>query len=205
MFRPIHITFKRKFLAGLFVTIPAAITLFVIVGLFRFIDSIFGAFFDYYLGKHVAGLGFISAVLIIFVIGVVATNVFGKKILAFTENLLLRIPIFKIIYLSVKQLVDAFSPNNRNSFRQFVIAEYPRQGCYSFGFLTNECTVQTESGQRILKSIFIPTNHLYLGEIALLDDSSIIYTKIPIDEGINIILSGGIATPELITGTKEKS
>jgi len=205
MFRPIHITFKRKFLAGLFVTIPAAITLFVLVNIFRFVDSIFANFFDYFLGRHVAGLGFISAVLIIFVVGIIATNVFGKKILAFMEKMLLHIPLFRIIYISVKQLVDAFAPDNKNSFRQFVIAEYPRQGSYSFGFLTNECAVKTESGTRSLKSIFIPTNHLYLGDIVLLDDNSIIYTQIPIEEGINIILSGGIATPELITGTKEKS
>jgi uncharacterized membrane protein len=205
MFKPIHITFKRKFLAGLFVTIPAAITILVLVSLFTFIDSILGRFFDHFLGRHVAGLGFISAVLIIFVVGIVATNVFGKKILAFMEKLLLQIPLFKIIYLSIKQLVDAFAPDNKNSFRQFVIAEYPRQGSYSFGFLTNECTVQTESGTRSLKSIFIPTNHLYLGNVVLLDDSSVIYTQIPIEEGINIILSGGIATPALIMGTKEKS
>jgi uncharacterized membrane protein len=101
-------------------------------------------------------------------------------------------------------MVDAFAPDN-NSFRHFVIAEYPGRGCYRFGFLTNECEVRTEDGQRGLKSVFIPTNHLYLGDIALLDDDSIIYTHIPIEEGIKIILSGGIATPALISGTKEKS
>jgi uncharacterized membrane protein len=205
MFRPIHITFKRKFLAGLLVMIPAVITIFVLASLFQFIDSIFGRFFDYFLGRHVAGLGFISAVLIIFVVGIITTTVFGKKILDFFERFLLRIPIFKIIYLSVKQMVDAFAPDSKTGFRQFVIAEYPRQGCYSFGFLTNECSVQTADSALRLKSIFIPTNHLYLGDIVLLEDKSIIFTQIPIEEGIKIVLSGGIATPEIIAGTKEKT
>jgi uncharacterized membrane protein len=205
MLKPIHITFKRKFLAGLFVTIPAVITIFVLVSLFKFIDNIFGQFFDYFLGEHVSGLGFISAVLVIFVVGIIATNVFGKKILAFIERLLLRIPIFKIIYLSVKQLVDAFAPDSKSAFKQFVIAEYPRQGSYSFGFLTNECRVQYQDSALDLKSVFIPTNNLYLGEVVLLDASSVIYTQIPIEEGVKIILSGGIATPGLIVGSKEKS
>ncbi len=204
MFEPIRMTFKRKFLAGLFVSIPAALTIFVIASLFTFIDGILGRFFDYYLGKHFAGLGFISAVLIIFIVGIFATNVLGKKVLWYFEKLLLRIPVFKSIYLSVKQLVDAFAPDNKGAFKRFVIIEYPRLGSYSFGFLTNECSVQSESGTRSLKSIYIPTNNLYLGEIVLLDDSSITYTDIPIDEGIKIILSGGITTPELIVESREK-
>jgi len=198
-------TFKRKFLAGLFVSIPAALTIFVIVSLFSFIDGILGQFFDYYMGRHVAGLGFLSAILIIFVVGIISTNVFGKKVLGYTESLLLRIPVFKSIYLSVKQLVDAFAPDSKGAFKKFVIAEYPRQGSYSFGFLTNECIVQAEYGMRSFKSIYIPTNNLYLGDIVLLDDKSIIITDIPIEEGIKIILSGGITTPELIVESKEKA
>jgi uncharacterized membrane protein len=205
MFKPIRMTFKRKFLAGLFVSIPAALTIFVIVSLFSFIDGILGQFFDYYMGRHVAGLGFLSAILIIFVVGIISTNVFGKKVLGYTESLLLRIPVFKSIYLSVKQLVDAFAPDSKGAFKKFVIAEYPRQGSYSFGFLTNECIVQAEYGMRSFKSIYIPTNNLYLGDIVLLDDKSIIITDIPIEEGIKIILSGGITTPELIVESKEKA
>jgi uncharacterized membrane protein len=205
MFEPIRMTFKRKFLAGLFVSIPAALTIFVIVSLFRFIDGILGQFFDYYLGKHFAGLGFISAILIIFIVGIIATNVLGKKVLGYFEKLLLRIPVFKSIYLSLKQLVDAFAPDSKGAFKKFVIIEYPRQGSFSFGFLTNECSVQSEGGTRSLKAIYIPTNNLYLGEIVLLDDQSIIYTDIPIEEGIKIVLSGGITTPELIVESKVKT
>lgn len=205
MFEPIRITFKRKFLAGLFVSIPAALTIFVIASLFQFIDGILGRFFDYYLEQHVAGLGFISAMVVIFVIGIIATNVFGKKLLGFVERLFLQIPVFKSVYLSLKQLVDAFSSEGSGSFKKFVLAEYPRQGSYSFGFLTNECIVQSGKGDLSLKSIYIPTNNLYLGEVVLLDEKSIIYTNIPIEEGIKIILSGGIATPTLINEAREVS
>jgi len=203
MFEPVRITFKRKFLAGLFVSIPAALTIFVIVGIFKFVDGILGQFFDYYLGRHVAGLGFISAVVIIFIIGIVSTNVFGKKLLGLIEKLFLQIPVFKSIYMSVKQLVDAFSPDSQGAFKKFVIAEYPRPGSYSFGFLTNECTIRSEAGERALKTIYIPTNNLYMGDIVLLDEKSVTYTNIPIEEGVKIIISGGIATPVMIEESRE--
>lgn len=202
MVESIHITFKRKFLAGLIVTIPAVITIFVVVGIFKFVDGILSPLFDFLLGKHIAGLGFISAIVIVFLIGIVSTNVFGKKILSIVEKIFLNIPVFKSIYTAIKQLVDAFSPENKSSFKKFVIAEYPRPGAYAFGFLTKECVVKSDEKETPLKTVYIPTNNLYLGEIVLLDDRSITYTDISIEDGIKIILSGGIAAPSKIAGTK---
>lgn len=202
MVESIHITFKRKFLAGLIVTIPAVITIFVLVGIFRFVDGILCPFFDFFLGRHVAGLGFIAAIVIVFLIGIVSTNVFGKRVLSIIEMIFLKIPVFKSIYTSIKQLVDAFSPDNKSSFKKFVIAEYPRPGAYAFGFLTKECVVESNGNETPLKAVYIPTNNLYLGEIVLLDDKSITYTDISIEEGIKIILSGGIAAPSKILETK---
>ena len=199
----IHITFRRKFLAGLIVTIPAVITVLVIVGLFKFIDGILGPFFDMILGRHTAGLGFITAIIIVFIVGIISTNVFGKKILNVVEKIFLHIPVFKSIYTSIKQLVDAFSPENTSSFKKFVIVEYPRQGAWAFGFLTKECTIQAQDQVLLpLKAVYIPTNNLYLGEIVLFDCNSIIHTDIPIEEGIKIILSGGISAPSIIQSCK---
>lgn len=202
MVESIHITFKRKFLAGLIVTIPAVITIFVVVGIFRFVDGILGPLFDFFLGKHIAGLGFIAAIVIVFLVGIISTNVFGKKVLNLVERVFLKIPVFKSIYTALKQLVDAFSPENKSSFKKFVIVEYPRPGAYAFGFLTKECNVQSRGRETSLKAVYIPTNNLYLGEIVLFEDKSITYTDIPIEDGIKIILSGGIAAPSKITETK---
>lgn len=194
----IRITFKRKFLAGLVITIPVVFTVLVLFSLFRFVDGILSPFFDMILNRHIAGLGFVTAIVIIFFIGIVSTNVFGKRMLGFVERIFLHIPVFKSIYTALKQLVDAFSPENTSSFKKFVIAEYPRAGAYAFGFLTKECVVQSGGSQTHLKAIYIPTNNLYLGEVVLLDEKSIIYTDIPIEDGIKIILSGGIAAPSKI-------
>lgn len=200
----IHLTFKRKFIAGLFVTIPIAITLLLISWIFKFIDGILAPFLEMLLGKHIPGIGFVSAVLLVFVVGIVSTNMFGKKILKFLERALLHIPVFKSLYSSIKQLVDAFSPEGQKSFKKFVIVKHPMEGSYAFGFLTQECEVTVPSSKTMqMKTVYIPTNNLYLGEVVLVQSDMVIYTDIAIDDGIKIILSGGLATPPNITGKTE--
>lgn len=189
--------FKKTFLTGLFVLIPAVITVFVVVWFFGFIDGILAPLYDKLLRLHVPGLGFISAIILIFIVGIISKNVIGKRILGIFERLFLSIPVFKGIYTSVKQIVDAFSPSSgKGSFKEFVVVEYPRSGTYAFGFLTKECSIKDVS----LKTVYIPTNNLYLGEIVLFKKEDIFYTDIPVEEGIKIVLSGGIATPKYIKG-----
>ena len=199
-------TLKRKFLTGLFVSIPAIITILVIRWFFRFVDGLLEPVYYDILGYHTPGLGFVSAIIIIFVVGIVSTNVFGKKIISLSERIFLNIPVFKGFYTAVKHLVDAFSPdNNTVSFKKFVVIEYPRAGAYAFGFLTKECTVKASNDgkETCLRAIYVPTNNLYLGEVVLVKEGDVFYTDIPIDEGIKIILSGGIAAPNRIGEAKE--
>jgi uncharacterized membrane protein len=199
----IRLTFKRKFIAGLIVTIPVAISIFVLIQLFKIVDGLLGPIYDYIFGRHIAGLGFITAFIIVFLVGVISTNVFGKKLLDQIEKLLfLKIPIFKSLYSSLKQLIDAFSPENKSSFQKFVIVEYPRKGSFVFGFQTKECLLKENNTEKKLIAVYIPTNNLYLGEVVFFDEESVIHTNIPIQEGIKIILSGGIAAPQIIRGDK---
>jgi uncharacterized membrane protein len=201
----IRATFKRRFVAGLLISIPAIITFLVIWWLFNFFDSFLEPLYYRILGYHVHGLGFISTIFLIFIVGIISTNVFGRKIIESIEHLILKIPVFKGIYSSVKQLVDAFSPESKlSSFKKFVVVEYPRPQVYAYGFLTKECVMSTarEAGETNLKAVYIPTNLIYFGDIALFRDEQIIFTDIPIEEGIKIILSGGIATPAKISEVK---
>lgn len=196
----IRATLKRRFLAGLVVVVPVIITFFAITWFFKFIDGLLGPLFDTILGYHVSGLGFISAILLVFIVGIISTNVIGKRMIGLIETLLMKIPLFKGFYTSLKQLIDAFSPENTSSFKKFVIVEYPKAGSFAFGFLTKECTIQPEPPGKgsCLKAVYIPTNNLYLGEIVLFRSEDVFYTDIAIEEGIKIILSGGTATPPSI-------
>jgi uncharacterized membrane protein len=201
---PFFSIFKRKFITGLFVSIPAVITILVIGKFVGFVDSLLEPVYYNILGYHTQGLGFISAIIIVFLIGILSTNVFGKRIINLFERIFINIPVFKGFYTAVKHLVDAFSPDNKSvSFKKFVIIEYPRPGLFAFGFLTKECTIKSSKGgkESCLRAIYIPTNNLYLGEIVLACEGDVYYTDIPIEEGIKIILSGGIAAPNVIRET----
>ena len=199
----IRLTFKRKFIAGLVVTIPVAISIFIFIQLFRVVDGFLSPIYDYIFGKHIAGLGFLTAIVLIFVVGIISTNVLGKKILAQIEKFLfLKIPVFKSLYSSLKQLIDAFSPENKSSFQKFVIVEYPRKGSYVFGFQTKVCTLKDGINEKNLFAVYIPTNNLYLGEVVLFEPNYVIHTDIPVQQGVKIILSSGIASPEIIRGGK---
>ena len=202
----ISATFKRKFITGLFVLIPAIITILVIRWFFGFVDGLLEPLYFNILGYHTPGLGFISAVIIVFVVGIISTNIFGRRIIEFFERIFMNIPVLKGLYTAVKHLVDAFSPENKSaSFKKFVIIEYPRTGAFAFGFLTKECTVKKNNNgkESCLRAVYVPTNNLYLGEIVLVNEGDVFYTDIPIDEGIKIILSGGIAAPNMIGEAKE--
>ena len=197
--------FKRRFLAGIFVLIPVIITFFILWWFFVFIDGLLEPVYFKILGYHMPGLGFVSAILLIFIVGVISTNVFGRKLIEYTEHIILKIPVLKGLYTAIKQIVDAFSPESKSSsFKNFVIVEYPRPGVFAFGFLTGECVLKKEqdTNESCLKVVYIPTNLIYFGDIVLFRKEEVYKTHIPIDEGLKIILSGGIATPKMISEAK---
>jgi uncharacterized membrane protein len=198
----IRATFKRRFFAGLLISIPAIITFLIIGWFFQSVDGLLEPVYYRLLGYHVPGIGFVSAIVLIFIVGVISTNVLGRKVIEYAERFMLKIPVFKSIYISVKQLVDAFSPESKSSsFKKFVIVEYPRPGVFAFGFLTKEYTILKgkNGSETCMRAVYIPTNHLYFGEIALFKNEDVFYTNISIDDGIKIILSGGITAPERIS------
>lgn len=190
--------FKVRFITGFFVIVPVVLTAWVLWIFYREIDGFLSPVYEQILGRHVPGLGFLAAVVIIFLIGVIATNVVGRRVLLWGEGLLRRIPLFGRVYPPVKELVEAFSPHRRGGFREFVIVEHPREGIYAYGFRTRDVEVHGIKGP--LVSVYVPTNHLYLGDIVLVPESAVTPTGLSIEEGIRIILSGGTSAPRRIPG-----
>jgi len=105
------------------------------------------------------------------------------------------VPIFRSIYPSVKQLLESFSPQQRNSFKSVVLAEHPRKGEYVFGFVTSELLLEGVEGKRAMVTVFVPTNNLYLGDVIVVAREETLPTGLTVEEGIRIILSAGTATP----------
>ena len=187
--------FKVRFLTGFFVTVPVIATSWLLYVFWDAIDAFFSPGYERLFGRRIPGLGFLTAMVVIFVVGTVATNVVGRRILARMERLLTRVPIFRSIYPTVKELLESFSPEKRTSFKEVVLAEHPRKGELVFGFVTSEVLVEGPEGKRQMVTVFVPTNNLYLGDVIVIAREEALSTGLTIEEGIRIILSAGTATP----------
>ena len=194
--------FKVRFITGFFVTVPAIATAWLLYIFWDKIDDFFSPGYEKLFGRRIPGLGFLTAFALILVVGIIARNVVGRRVVAWLEGLMLRIPIFRSIYPSVKQLLEAFSPEKRNSFKEVVLAEHPRKGEYVFGFRTGDVLVEGPEGKLELVTIFVPTNNLYLGDVILVPKDEVIPTGLSVEEGLRIILSAGTATPARLPRTR---
>jgi uncharacterized membrane protein len=188
---------RRSFIAGFFVTVPLFITVAAFLWLFGLVDGIVGPIYARFLGREVPGLGIATTALAVVAVGAVATNVVGKRLLQQTEGLLLKVPLFRSIYAPVKQLVVAFSPDNEHGFKRVVLIEDASRG-YVLGFLTKEFTVDRGQGPEALIAVYVPTNHLYLGDIVICQRDRVAYPDMTVEHGIRVFLTGGMAMAERI-------
>jgi uncharacterized membrane protein len=201
---------RRRLLAGFFVSIPLVISVFALVWIFGIIDGLTAPLAARVLGHTeptglerllVSAVGFLGTVAVILLVGVVATNVIGQRLLSRGDRWLMMIPVFRTIYAPVKQLVAAFSPENESGFKRVVMVEDPHRG-WVMGFLTKEFTVDRGAGAEPMMAVYVPTNHLYLGDIVLYPRERALFPDIPVEEGIRIFLTGGMSLPGRVTPRK---
>ena len=183
---------RRRFLAGFFVTVPLVISVAAFVWIFRLIDGFVGPWYTRWLGREMPGLGILTTALLVLAVGVLATNVIGKQVLQRAERYLLMVPVFRTIYAPVKQLVVAFSPDNEYGFKRVVLVEDAARG-FVLGFLTKEFTVDRGAGPEPMVAVYVPTNHLYLGDVIICGRDRASYPDITVEQGIRIFLTGGMA------------
>ena len=183
---------RRRFITGFFVTVPLVISVGAFVWIFRAVDGFVGPYYSAWIGRDVPGLGILTTALVVLVVGVLATNVIGKRLLQRAESYLLRVPVFRTIYAPVKQLVAAFSPDNEYGFKQVVMIDDPGRG-FVFGFLTKEFTVDKGQGPETLIAVYVPTNHLYLGDVIIYPRDRVSFPDITVEQAIRIFLTGGMA------------
>ena len=189
---------RRYFVAGLVVTVPLAISVTALVWIFGIIDGLTVGLVGEGVGPlqraALAGLGILITLLVVLLVGAIATNVIGRRILARTESWLMMIPVFRTIYAPVKQLVVAFSPDNEYGFKRVVMVEDTTRG-YLMGFLTKEFRVDRGRGQEPVVAVYVPTNHLYLGDVLVYPRDRVFFPDLTVEEGIRIFLTGGMSLP----------
>ena len=195
---------RRRFVAGFFVTVPLVISIAALVWIFGIIDDFTAPLATRLVGRAAPGFGIAIMVLFVLAVGTLATNVIGRRILGRAEQWLARVPVFKTIYSPVKQLVAAFSPDNEYGFKRVVMVEDERRGLV-MGFLTKEFTVDRGRGPEMLIAVYVPTNHLYLGDIVLYPRERAFFPDVSVEEGIRIFLTGGMSLPRTITAGSEET
>jgi uncharacterized membrane protein len=165
-----------------------------LVWIFDVVDGLTTPLYDRLLGRRIPGLGTMSTAAVIVLVGAFAKNVIGGRILQRAEGYLLRVPVFRLIYAPVRQLVAAFSPENESGFKRVVMIEDAKRG-FALGFLTKEFSVDRGHGPEDLVAVYVPTNHLYLGDIVICERDRATFPDISVEEGIRIFLTGGMALP----------
>jgi len=193
---------RRSFVTGFFVTVPLFISVAAFIWIFNVVDGLTTPLYDRLLGHRIPGLGTVSTALVIVLVGALARNVIGRRVLSRGEEWLLKVPVFRTIYAPVKQLVVAFSPDNEYGFKRVVMIDDAARG-RALGFLTREFTVDRGTGAELFVAVYVPTNHLYLGDIVICERRHALFPDITVEEGIRIFLTGGMALPPLVRRAKD--
>jgi uncharacterized membrane protein len=186
---------RRSFIAGFFVTVPLVVSVVAIVWVFRLADRLTSGVGERLFGEPWPGLGIIVTALTILVIGALTTNVFGQRLLKRSEDLLQHVPLFRTVYAPVKQLLGAFSPDNEVGFKRMVLVQDQARGAV-LGFLTKEFTVDRGHGPETVLAVYVPTNHLYLGDIVICPSDRVTYPDLSVQDGIRVFLTGGTGLPD---------
>jgi uncharacterized membrane protein len=208
---------RASFLAGLIIVLPGVITLAVVKWLFGTVSSFTDTllfFLPYCLGPKaiyqdgVSGpkfwywslLAMLLAVVIVTIVGVLARYYFGKRLIAWADNLMLRVPVLNKIYGTIKQLDEAFTSGKKTSFKTVVLVEYPREGIYSVGFITSEQTdeVDKKTGKKCV-SVFIPMTPLPTGGfLIVVPEEKVVKLDMSVADGFKYIISIGALTNESV-------
>jgi uncharacterized membrane protein len=188
---------RATFWRGFFVIVPVVITVWVFTLLFTTIDGIISPLFDQLLSRHIQGLGFITMIILILFLGALSRNLIGVAIFKFFERIISSIPLARTIYGATRDLLNAFQPGQRGkSFREVVLIEYPRIGLWAIGFVTNELSVRSGSVDSEMVSVYIPNPpNPTSGMLILLPRQSAEVLDMSVEDGLKLVLSGGIVTP----------
>lgn len=197
---------RNYFFTGLLVVLPLLIAVFVIWWLFSASTNLFIRFIpEGYLES--TAVRFLLRVLIlavlmmlVVIVGAVAHNVIGRKVISLGERILARIPVFNKIYISVKQIGEAFIGANKTVFQNVVMVEYPRKGLFVIGFQTAESRgeIQGKTAETMV-NVFVPTSpNPTSGMLIIVPKNEIIELDMSVEEGMKMVISGGAIAPEKI-------
>jgi uncharacterized membrane protein len=185
---------RRYFITGFLVSIPLGVTIFILVWIFNTIDNLLEPLTIHIWGHYVPGVGFGVTVVLIFLVGIIASNLLGRRLIRYGEYIIGRVPIFREIYSAIKHIVDSFSAPDKTSFLQVVLVEFPRKGMRTIAFVTNEFT--DKSGKKTLNVLIPNSPNPMSGFMEIVREEDVVRTKVSVDQALQMIVSAGRLTPK---------
>lgn len=188
---------RNVFLAGILAAIPLVVTYLVFRWLFQALDGVFQPAIKFLIGRTLPGVGLVAVLILVYLLGLVATNVVGRRLVRWLDTIMSSVPVIQYVYKAAKQVVDAVRRLRQVPFKKVVIVEFPKAGMYSLGFITGKAI--DFKGQKKIP-VFIPhTPNPMTGFLVLLSSGDIIDTDMTIENAMRMVLSGGLLSPEVIS------
>lgn len=193
----------RKYLiAGILVWLPLGVTVLVVKLFVDLMDQILVFLPPQYrpealLHVSIPGFGVVVSIVIIFLTGVVAANIFGRRLVSLWEGLLARIPLVRSVYSAVKQLTETLFSSSGQSFRKVLLVEYPRRGLWTVAFQTGTDVgeAQAKTGEQVI-NIYVPTTpNPTSGFFLMIPRKDVVELNMSVDEGLKMIISMGVVVP----------
>jgi uncharacterized membrane protein len=190
---------RNMFIAGIVAAIPLLVTYLIFRWLFEALDGIFQPIIIFFIGRPLPGVGLVAVVLLVYIFGVITTNVVGRRIIHGLDAVMSRTPVVQYVYTASKQVVDAVRGLRQVPFRRVVVVEFPKTGMYSLGFVTGKA-LDLRGQKRV--PVFVPhTPNPMTGFLVLLSPEDILDTDLTIEDAMRMVLSGGLLSPETIVRT----
>ncbi|MCH7613236.1 MAG: DUF502 domain-containing protein [Candidatus Marinimicrobia bacterium] len=184
---------KRTILTGVFTIIPLALTIYLLKILFGFLDSLSAPILKF-IGFQIPGLGILLTFLSVYILGLFIRNVLGRRLFAWGERILLTIPLVNTIYKTIKQFLSAFTGTAEGkNFQKVIFLQYPRMGVWTLAFVTGE---SVDGNGVKYYHIFVPTTpNPTSGFFIIIPQNDTMKTDMTVEEGIKMVISGGLIAP----------
>ncbi|MEQ4489595.1 MAG: DUF502 domain-containing protein [Dehalococcoides mccartyi] len=192
----------KQFITGIITVVPFGATILILIWIFNAIDSILQPIITAICGHTITGVGFGVTIALIFLTGVVASNVIGKYLVRYIESASSSIPIVSLLYKGIKEILESFFTPGKTGFLQVVLVEFPRKGMKTIAFVTSE--LNDEAGKKMY-TVFIPTvPNPTSGFLQIVEEGEATRTNISIEDAIKMVVSAGKASPKNVLFNEKK-
>jgi uncharacterized membrane protein len=187
-------TLWRQFFTGILTIIPLAITVLVLRYVFETVDNVLNPAVVWIFGRQIPGLGFVATIILIYLAGVVASNIFGKRLIRWVESLIGKIPVIKQLYGGIRDITDSLHNVGQAPFLQVVLVEWPRPGMRTLAFVTKEIT--DKNGKKLLIVLIPSVPNPVGGFLEIVHEENVVHTDISVNDALKLMLSMGKVVPQ---------